>query len=95
MARWVFPTPGGSEEDHVLPAVEEGEFVQGVDLLALDGGLEAEVEVGQGLHGREPRGTNGGLEPAVVAQVDLGSEELLESNNARWPSTTVSSRGIS
>lgn len=52
--------------------------MQGVDLLALDGGLEAEVEVGQGLHGREPRGAHGGLEPAVVARVDLGGEELLD-----------------
>ena len=52
--------------------------MQGVDLLALDGGLEAEVEVGQGLYGREPRGAHGGLEPAVVAQVDLGGEEPLD-----------------
>ena len=52
--------------------------MQGVDLLALDRGLEAEVEVGKGLHGRQPGGTHGGLEPAVVAQIDLGGEELLD-----------------
>ena len=34
-----------AEEDDVLLALQEAELVERVDLLALDGGLEAEVEV--------------------------------------------------
>ena len=52
--------------------------MQGVDLLALDGGLEAEVEVGQGLHGRQPRGAMAAWSLRLLQQVDLGGEELLD-----------------
>ena len=41
MARWVFPTPGGPRKIDVLLALEEAELVEALDLLALDGGLEA------------------------------------------------------
>ena len=34
---------GRAEEDDVLPALHEAELVQRLDLLSLDGGLEAEV----------------------------------------------------
>jgi hypothetical protein len=39
------PDPGRAEEDDVLLALDEAELVEAVDLLPLDGGLEAEVEV--------------------------------------------------
>ena len=67
-----------AEEDHVLLTLQEAELVERVDLLALDRGLEAEVEVVEGLDGREPARAHRSLKAAVVAQRDLGTEELLD-----------------
>ena len=39
--------------------------------------LEGEVELPQGLHRWQVRGPHGGVEPTVVAQRDLGIEQLL------------------
>ena len=52
--------------------------MQAVDLLPLERRLEGEVEVRERLHGREPRGTHRGLEPAVVAERDLRAQEALD-----------------
>jgi len=68
----------GAEEDDVFPALDEAEGVQAVDLLALKRGLEGEVEVGRGLHGRQARGAHGGHQPPIVAQRDLRAEEGLK-----------------
>jgi hypothetical protein len=46
-----------------------------VDLLALEARLEAEVGVGERLHGREAGGTHRGHESPIVAQADLGTEQ--------------------
>ena len=73
-----FPDPGRAEQDHVLLSVQEAELVQALDLLALDAGLEGEVELIERLHSRQPRGAHGGLETAVVAQHDLGVQQLLD-----------------
>src|SRR5690606_15752082 len=70
-----FPDARRSEQDHVLPALDEAELVQALDLLAADRGLEGEVELLQGLYRRQPRRAHRGLEPAVVTQGDLGGEE--------------------
>src|SRR5690606_30847614 len=64
-----------SEEDHVLPALDEAELVQALDLLAADRGLEGEVELIQRLDRRQPRRAHRGLQPTVVAQGDLSGEE--------------------
>ena len=69
---------GRAEEDDVLPALHEAEFVERVDLFALDRRLEGEVEVRQGLHARQPAGAHGRLEAATVAQRDLGGQEPLD-----------------
>src|SRR5690606_36661799 len=45
------------------------------DLFATDRGLEGEVELLQQLDGREAGGAHRGLQPAVVAQADLGAEQ--------------------
>ena len=50
------PDAGRTEQDHVLPSVQEAELVQALDLLALDGGLEGEIELVQRLHRRQTRG---------------------------------------
>ena len=71
------------EQDHVLLSVQEAELVQALDLLALDAGLEGEVELIEGLHSRQPRGAHGGLETTVVAQHDLGVQELLDGLGCR------------
>ena len=62
---------GRAEKHHVLLALDEAELVQALDLLALDRGLEGEVEVAERLDRRQPRGAHRGLQPAVVAQGDL------------------------
>ena len=61
-----------AEQDHVLGALDEAELLLALDLLALDARLEGEVELGQGLHRRQPGGTHRGLQAAVVAQHTLG-----------------------
>ena len=73
-----FPDAWRAEQDHVLAAVQEAELVQALDLLALDAGLEGEVELIERLHSRQPRRAHGGLETAVVAQHDLGVQQLLD-----------------
>src|SRR6266566_4680272 len=65
------PHTGRPEEDDVFFALDEAERVQAVELLAFDRRLEAEVEVGERLHGRQTRGAHGGGEPAGIAQRDL------------------------
>ncbi|MBA3890115.1 MAG: hypothetical protein H0X64_06260 [Gemmatimonadaceae bacterium] len=41
------------------------------ELLAFDRRLKGEVDVGERLHVREPRGAHGGVEPAMIAERDL------------------------
>lgn len=84
IAKWVLPTPGGPRKTTFSP-LDEAEFVRGVDLLPVDRGLEAEVEVGQRLHGGQSAGAHGGGEAAAVAQGDLGGEELLDRLGGRRP----------
>jgi len=47
------------EKDYVLPPLDEAEGVEALDLVAFDTRLEAEVEVGERLHGRERGGPHG------------------------------------
>jgi hypothetical protein len=61
----------GPEEDHILPPLDEREGVEALELIALDRGLEAEIEVAQRLHCREPGRAHGGLEPALIAERGL------------------------
>src|SRR5690606_33872484 len=61
------PDARRSEEDHVLPALDEAELVQALDLLAAGRGLEGEVELIQRLDRRQPRRAHRGLQPTVVA----------------------------
>ena len=67
-----------AEEDDVLITGQEAELVERVDLLVLDRGLEAEVEVVEGLDGREPARAHGSLKAPMIAQHDLSTEELLD-----------------
>ena len=71
------PDPGRPEEYDVLVTLEEPEFVQALDMLALDARLEGEVELRQRLHRRQPRRAHRRLQTVVVAQQDLGAEQLL------------------
>ena len=52
--------------------------MQRVDLLPLDGGLEAEVEVREGLYGWKPARPHRGLQAAAVAKGDLSVQEALD-----------------
>ena len=69
---------GRAEEDHVLLPFQEPELVERVDLLPLDRGLEAEVEVRERLDRRKTARSHGGCEAPAVAQRDLGGQEPLD-----------------
>src|SRR6266568_8993928 len=62
------------EEDHVFLALNEAERVEAVDLLALERGLEGEVEVDERLHGGEARGAHRGHKTSLIAETDLRPE---------------------
>ena len=66
---------GWAEEDDVLLAFNEAERGQALDLLALQGRLEAEVEVGECLHSRQPTAPHRGLEAPIVPKRDLRAED--------------------
>jgi hypothetical protein len=38
---------GRTEEDHILPALQEAQRVQTLELLALERGLKAEIKIGE------------------------------------------------
>src|SRR4028119_950301 len=78
MARWLLPTPGGPRKITFLLPLHEAELVQALDLLALEAGLEDEVEIGEGLHRGEPAASHGGLQAARVAQRDLRAQHPLD-----------------
>ena len=63
-------------------ALDEAERVQALDLLALERGLEGEVEIGERLDRRQAGGAHRGDEPAIVAQRDLRAEESLDGDGA-------------
>ena len=69
------PDAQGPEKDHILLPLDEAQRVEAFDLVVFDARLEGEVEVGEGLHGREPGGAHGRLEPALIAQRDVAPEE--------------------
>ena len=69
---------GRAEEHDVLLALQEAELVKRVDLLPLDRGLEAEVEVRERLDRRKTARSHGGGEAPAVAQRDLGGQEPLD-----------------
>ncbi len=69
---------GWAEEDDVFLALDEAELVEALNLLMLDRGLEAEVEVGERLHGGQARGAHGGLQTPIVSERDLGTEQILD-----------------
>src|SRR4051812_33984296 len=76
MAKWVLPVPR-AEQDHVLPGVQEVELPEVFDDGLLDRALEGEVELLQGLAGREPGGLDPALAAVAVAGGDLGRQQRL------------------
>jgi hypothetical protein len=66
---------GWSEQDDVLLACEEVELAEVQHRLALERGLEGEVELLQRLAGREARRLDPGLAAVAVAAVGLGLQQ--------------------
>src|SRR6266513_772454 len=66
---------GRSEQNHVLPCVQEVELPEVLDDRLLHAALEGEVELFQGLAGREAGGLDAALAAVAVAGGDLGAEE--------------------
>lgn len=69
---------GRAEEDHILGALDEAELVQTLDLLAPQRRLKGEVEVVQLLHRRQPTRAHRRLQPAIVPELDLRRQQLLD-----------------
>lgn len=67
--------PRCAEEHHILRAIEEAQALEALDLLALDGGLEGEVEVVEGLDGRQTGRSHGCLQ--LPLQLQVASPTLL------------------
>jgi hypothetical protein len=80
MDRWVLPVPGRAEEHDVGGFVQEVELGEVGDLGGLDGALEAEVEVVDGLDLGEAGGLDARLAAVGLAGGDFlgehGGEEL-------------------
>lgn len=60
----------------MLFALEESERVEALDLLALDAGLEAEVEVPERLHDRQSGTAHRRLQAPRIPERDVGAQEL-------------------
>ena len=67
----------GTEQDHVLAAVEEVELTEVLHERLLDRSLKGEVELLQGLAGGEPGGLDPALAAVAVARGHLGGEQRL------------------
>ena len=73
-----FADAGRPEEDHILAALDEAELVQALDLLAAQRRLKGEIEVAELLDDRQSAGAHRGLQPPVIAQLNLRREQLLD-----------------
>jgi hypothetical protein len=74
MAKWVFPTPGGAEDQDVFGALQKAQCGELPDDFAVQAGLEGEVELLDGLHPGEAGGLEAGFEAAQVPSAPLGQE---------------------
>jgi hypothetical protein len=68
---------GRSEQDDVLPCVEEVELAEVLDHLLFDRALEGEVELLERLAGGEPRSADAALAAVRVPSGGLGCEQRL------------------
>jgi hypothetical protein len=64
------------QEDDILVALDEAELVQAIHLLAAHGRLEGEIKVVELLDDGQSAGPHRGLQPSVVAQLNLRGELL-------------------
>src|SRR5688572_27899849 len=84
-----------SQEDHILPAFNKAELEQAVDLLAAHRGLKAEIEVGDGLHRRQPTEAHSVIQSASATQSKLSTEERLDGfSRSRRASVDILQDGI-
>src|SRR5688572_18955928 len=67
-----------TEEDDVFAALDEAELVETFHLLTPERGLEGKIKFGQPFDDRETARAHRGLQAPVVAQLDLGVQELLD-----------------
>ena len=77
IAKCVLPVPGWAQRDDALLGVQEVELAEVLDHGLLHAALEAEVELLQGLSGREARLADAGLTAMAVTRADLGLEQQL------------------
>jgi len=75
MARWLFPVPGGTQEVHDLAAGDEAQLGECQDAIAVERGLEREVEAAERLDGGKAPHAQRCLDPAVLAQGQLLGEQ--------------------
>ena len=72
------PDAGRTEEDHILPTLDEAEVMQALNLLPPQRGLEGEVEVVELLDDGQAAGAHRRLQPPVIAQLNLRGQQLLD-----------------
>ena len=69
---------GRAEEVNDLAAVDEAKLGERQDAVAVERGLEGEVEAGERLDRGEPRHHQCGLDAAVLAQRELLDEQRVD-----------------
>jgi hypothetical protein len=67
-----------SPDDQVLAVLDEVAGGEGLDLLAVERGLEREVEAGQGLEGEQPAHLERGPDPPTFAQGQFLTQQRLQ-----------------
>ena len=77
IARWVLPVPGGPSRTTFSLACRKSSWPRCSTTGLLDRALEGEVELLQGLAGREAGGLDPALAAVAVARGDLGGEQRL------------------
>lgn len=78
VARWLLPVPWRSEQMDDLGPVDELQLGQRQDPIAIERGLEAEVEAGQCLDRGQPRHHQRGLHAPVLPDRQLLDEQGVE-----------------
>ena len=69
---------GWAEQMHDLGAVDELQLGERQDAVAIERGLEGEVEAGERFDGGQPRQQQRGLDPAILAHRHFLDQQVIE-----------------
>jgi hypothetical protein len=73
-----FPNAWWAEEDDVFPPLDKTELVETLHLLSTERRLEGEIKLGEPFDDGQATGAHRGLQASVIAELNLGVEQLLD-----------------